>query len=509
MMGEQARMATADATTEARPDRGAAFPPRPAPRPGVGPLTPLVLDLDGALIRTDLLYETALAYCRAAPWRIVLLLLWLLKGRAHLKRRLAEAVALDVSLLPVNEELAAWAAEERGRGRPVHLATASDEALARAVARRFAFIGGVHGSDGRRNLKGPEKAALLARLFPEGFVYAGDSRADLAVWRVASGIVLAGATPDTAAQARAIATPLAEFPRPNRLRAAWRLLRPHQWVKNALVFVPLALGGAALDPGALAATLLAFAALSLAASGTYVANDLLDVADDRRHWTKRNRPLASGALPVPHGLGLGLAALAAGFALAAAAGWPVLAGVAAYTAGTLAYSFKLKRIPLVDVAALAALFTGRLAIGAAAAGVALSSWLLTFSMFLFLSLSLAKRHTELARAKRSGRAPGARGYEPADEPVVLALGVGALAASVLVFVLYLTEEAFLRLPLPSPQLLWAYPPVLFLFGARIWLLSGRGALDDDPVAFAVRNRFSLALLAILCAAFGLAWTGGI
>ncbi len=162
-----------------------------------------------------------------------------------------------------------------------------------------------------------------------------------------------------------------------------------------------------------------------------------------------------------------------------------------------------------DVAALAALFTGRLAIGAAAAGVALSSWLLTFSMFLFLSLSLAKRHTELARAKRAGTSPGARGYRAADEPVVLALGVGALAASVLVFVLYLTEEAFLRLPLASPELLWAYPPVLFLFGARIWLLSGRGELDDDPVAFAVRDRFSLALLAILCAAFGLAWTGGV
>lgn len=469
---------------------------------------PLVLDLHGTLVRADLVWESILQYVTPAPWRAFLVLAWLVQGRAVLKARLAQVARPDLSLVPVNDDLAAFAAEEHARGRTVHLATSADRDVAAAAAMRFPFIDRVHASDGIVNLKGPAKAAHLAKALPDGFVYAGNSRADLEVWREADGIILVDASAAVARQARRIAEPIAVFPRRNRLKAAWKLARPHQWAKNALVFIPLVLGGAALDPAALGATALAFLALSLVASGTYIINDVIDLRDDRRHWTKRHRPLASGALPIPHGLALAGALLGGGFATAALAGWGVVLGTAAYLAGTLTYSFRLKRVPLVDVMTLAGLFTLRLAVGALAAGVAMSPWLLTFSMFLFLSLSLAKRHTELARAAQAGGVKAAgRGYAVKDEVVVLALGVGALVASMLVFVLYLTQEAFSAAYLAAPRLLWVFPPALFLLAARIWLLSGRGELDDDPVAFAVKDRSSLLTLAGLAGLFGLAWQG--
>jgi 4-hydroxybenzoate polyprenyltransferase len=247
--------------------------------------------------------------------------------------------------------------------------------------------------------------------------------------------------------------------------------------------------------------------LSLAASGTYIVNDLLDLDDDRRHWTKRNRPLASGALSIPRGICLGIATLLLGFGLAALAGAATSAWLAAYVFVTLTYSLKLKRIAIIDVLTLAGLFTARLAIGAAAAHIVASPWLLTFAMFLFLSLSLAKRYTEISRAAKRGQNASGRGYVAQDAPMVLALGVGSLVASILVFVLYLTQEAFVAAHLAEPKLLWLFPPALFLLAARIWLFSGRGELDDDPVAFAVKDRTSLAILGALALVVGGAWLG--
>jgi 4-hydroxybenzoate polyprenyltransferase/phosphoserine phosphatase len=467
---------------------------------------PLILDLDNTLLQTDLLWESALCFIRRAPWRVCILLIWLLQGRAFLKARLAKAIRLDVTLLPANEKLVAFAIEESRRGRPVHLVTAANEIFAHQIAKRFSFIDRVLASDETRNLKGEYKALRLAGEFSSGFIYAGDSEADLPVWQIATEIVVTGASPAVLRKARRIREPLAVIPQADRWHALRKSLRPHQWVKNSLVFVPLMLGGA-FDPHAIVSTLLVFAALSLAASGTYIVNDLLDLDDDRRHWTKRNRPLASGALPIPLGIGLGLATLLLGFGLAALAGVATLAWLAAYVAVTLTYSLKLKRIAIIDVLTLAGLFTSRLAIGAAAAHIIASPWLLTFAMFLFLSLSLAKRYTEISRAALKGHNALGRGYVAQDAPMVLALGVGSLVASILVFVLYLTQEAFVAAHLASPKFLWLFPPALFLLAARIWLIAGRGELDDDPVSFAVKDRTSLAILGALSLIVGAAWLG--
>lgn len=493
---------TEPAAPPAGPGRAAADEPR-------GRALPLVLDLDGTLLRSDLLLECIAARLRARPLDLFRIVVWGLRGRAHLKQRLAETTDLDVSALPLNERLVSYAAREAARGRKVHLATAADHRLAARIAARLPFIRRVFASDGRTNLKGARKAQVLAAAFPEGFVYAGNDRADLPVWSAASGAVIVEAPPGVARQAARLHTPELVIARPaGGLRLAARVLRLHQWAKNALVFAPLMLGGLLLDPAAWTRAGAGFLALSLVASATYLLNDLLDLEDDRRHWSKRNRPLASGDLSIATALALIPAGLAAGFAIAAFLGPVAVAFLAAYLAVTLAYSWRLKRIELLDTAVLAGLFTLRLGFGAVLAGVALSPWLLVFCMFLFLSLSFAKRHVEVTRLAARGRAQAAgRGYRAADAPILAMIGVASGLAAVQVMVMYVMSEGYRAGPYAAPVLLWAVPPILFLWIARIWLLAQRGELDDDPVAFAVKDPPSLLLGAVLGMVFLAALVG--
>lgn len=473
-------------------------------------LLPLVLDLDGTLLRSNLLLEGIVSLLRHNLLMVFPLLLWALRGRAFLKSRVAQRAALDVATLPVNQDLLALAEAEARRGRQIMLATAADELLARRVARRFPIIGRVLASDGRLNLKGEAKAVRLAALFPDGFAYAGAAAADLPIFARAEEAIIVEAAPGVVRAARSLGRPVTAFERPSRLRALAKSLRLHQWAKNALVFLPLMLGGKAGDPTAWALAGAAFLALGLVASASYLLNDLWDLPHDRAHWSKRRRPLASGVLPLGQGLIALPAGLALGLGLAAWAGPAVLAAVLAYLALTLAYSLSLKQAPILDALTLGGLFTLRLVIGVAAAAVIWSPWLLAFSMFLFTSLSFAKRYTELRGAAKRGRTErlAGRGYQPADEPVVLGFGIAAGLASLVIFILYLALEAFQIAALAAPLSLWAFPPLLMLFMGRVWLLAGRDELNDDPVAFAMKDRQSLMLglmagLAFAVAALGL------
>lgn len=290
-----------------------------------------------------------------------------------------------------------------------------------------------------------------------------------------------------------------------------RSFRLHQWSKNILVFLPLLLAGLADRASAWQAAGLTMIALSLVASATYVVNDLFDLAHDREHPTKRFRPIASGQVSP------GTAMLASGAVggVGLALGWMVssqiLIGLTTYVAITLAYSLKIKRIALLDCLTLGGLFTLRFALGITAVGAVWSPWLLTFSMFLFTSLSLVKRYVEIMQAKRLGKqAISGRGYVVRDSFVTLAMGVAASIASVLIFILYLANEAFRNAALHSPLMLWAFPVLLFLWIGRVWLLAGRGELNEDPVAFAVRDPVSIALglmvaLVFMLATFGVPW----
>jgi 4-hydroxybenzoate polyprenyltransferase len=455
---------------------------------------PLVVDLDHTLIATDTLHESLIVFLKRRgrqAWRIPY---WLLAGRSTFKNRVAGALTEeDVKSLPVNDEVIAFAEREASRGRRIVLATAADLTIAQNMQRRFPFISEVIASTDGANLKGLAKAEEVMRQYPDGFIYAGDSRADLHVWEKASGAIFVGRSAKMVEEISKVADVQAVFlTKALNISSLRKGLRVHQWAKNSLVFVPLILGGRAEEPIAWLHGLAAFTALSLLASATYLLNDLWDLAEDRRHWSKRNRPLASGELSIATGVALMVAAGMLSFLLGFMIGLACVATLTLYLVISLAYSFRLKREPVVDLFMLATLFTMRLALGMVVVEVRFSPWLLVFSMFVFLSLSTAKRQTEITRMVTHGHneTPG-RGYRATDAPLFLALGVGTMMASVLIMVIYLVEDALPAGYYNHPQFLWGFPIVIFLWLSRIWLLCHRDELHDDPVAFALKDYPSL------------------
>lgn len=460
---------------------------------------PIVVDLDGTLVRNDTLHEQLVRLAVTRPGLLPGLVRELFHGKAALKRYCADHVTIDPSALNACTEMLDYLRGERARGTRIILCTAADIRVATAVAESIGLFDEVIGTENGKNLRGPAKAALLARRFPDGFIYAGDHAADLAVWREATGILLAGASRSTAARARALGKPvLAEFRphtgRQNPLKIWARALRVHHWSKNLLIFVPLLLAHRWFDPTAVAETLTAFILLLLVTSGSYIINDLVDLDADRHHATKRHRPIASNSLSLLSASVFPLVAIPLALGGALLLGAPFAAALAAYLVMTLAYSFRLKRVPLLDILVIAALFTLRLVMGATLLSAAVPVWLLTFSMFFFFSLATAKRHTELLLAGRGGRhSLGARGYEAADWPLTLALGTASALASLVILVLYMVDEAFRVVGYARPEVLWLATFFMAIWLGRVWLLTHRGRMLDDPVSFALRDRSSLFL----------------
>jgi 4-hydroxybenzoate polyprenyltransferase len=457
---------------------------------------PLVVDLDGTLLKVDTLYELFVSGLFTKPIQTLLSVLELRNGIAAFKYHLSKVARLDIGTLPVRDELLAYLKHEAATGRNIHLATAADQSIAAGIAERFPIFQTVQSTEQGFNLKGPNKAERLKRLFPDGFAYAGDSRADLPVWLSAKAAIVVSESPSlsTAVQSAGIAIEHT-FTKKARQLSAWiRALRPQQWAKNALVLVPVVLGWRDVTPASIATTLAMMALLCMVASLTYLVNDMADLSSDRKHWSKRRRPFASGAIPVRDGL------LAVGtlLPLACMCGLWIspLAGICLifYVVVTLGYSFGWKRIPLFDTFIIALLFTIRILIGIAAAKLAPSAWLLTFSMFFFFSLALAKRHTEILRSvEHEIETLEGRGYHVSDESLTLTFGISSSMASIVIVVIYLVEEVFARAIYRTPAWLWVAPISIFLFTCRIWILSHRGKMTDDPVAFALRDRVSLGL----------------
>lgn len=472
------------------------------------PYWPLVVDMDGALLRTDVTFETLARAVFAKPVSTLLALASLLRGRAHFKRALASLVPLDVETLPLREDFVAHLAGERARGRALHLVSGADDEIVRRVAERVGLFDSAKGSANGDNLKGAAKARVLQGMFEE-FAYAGDSPADLDVWRHARSIVIAGASEHTARRARRLGKPVErEFLAAPASLGAWvKTLRLHQWAKNGLLFIPLFLSGHFRELAPLIQCVLGFFILGVTASGTYIINDLADLASDRRHRSKRERPFASGALKVYQGLLAGPVLIGAGLVAAYALSAPFGHAVVTYLVATLAYSLRLKAAPFLDVMLLAWLYTLRLLMGVVLAMSTASAWLLTFSMMFFFSLSLAKRHVEVVTAAPGKSEIAGRGYVPSDGPITLAFGVASAVASLLIMTLYLMEEAFPSSLYGQPGALWLVLPIIGLWTMRIWLLAHRQQLDDDPVAFAIRDPISLAMGAALGVAFAVAVFG--
>jgi len=470
-------------------DRG--LPPRPEP--------PLVVDLDGTLIRSDLLHESALQLLRQAPWALLQMPLWLLRGKAVLKHRIAERTAIDAAALPYDEAFLGWLREQRAAGRRLVLCTASDQRLAQQVATHVGLFDEVMASDGRLNLAGQAKAAALIERFGRGgFDYAGNSGADLSVWPAARSAVVVNASPAVAAAAARTDTPVERTFEPPRVGlATWlRAIRVHQWLKNLLVLLPMAGAFQLADLAAWRAGLLAFLAFSLCASSVYLLNDLMDLDSDRAHPRKRLRPFAAGLLAPLAGLGLSLVLLLAALALSMLLPRAFAAVLGLYFALTLAYTFFLKRKVLIDCLVLGILYTLRIVAGWSAVGLPSSFWLLAFSLFLFVSLAFLKRFSELTLAAQLGKAEaGGRGYLASDLPIVLAMGVASGFASVLLLALYINTDVAMR-RYSYPEVLWVTLPIMLYWVSRMWMQAQRGNMHDDPVLFALRDRVSLACAAL-------------
>lgn len=462
---------------------------------------PLCVDLDGTLLRTDLLYESFLVALRRRPWIVFFVPFWILAGRSVLKRRLA-AIAdeeLDVESLPVTDGLVAYLKAQKAEGRRIELISASDQALVARVAARFGdLFDHVEGSDGVTNLKADVKAEAIAARHTGGFVYAGNGTADDPVWKRASGSIVVNDAlrrRDTVAR---LAPLEAAFGDPtDTKRALGSAMRLHQWAKNGLIFLPLLLSSTYTDPATVAAAVLALFGFCLAASGTYVLNDLLDLSADRRHPTKSRRALASGRLPVSAGLVASPALIGIGLIVAGMASGGVLACLAVYLLLTLAYSFGLKSMAVVDVVVLGALFTLRLYAGHTLVDPGTPVWLLSFSMFLFTSLALVKRLVEVRglEARNMEGVPG-RGYRAGDGVFIEVFGITTSVASVVIFMIYLAIEPAHATRLGDPGWLWVVPIMLGFWLPRVWLLARRGEVHDDPVVFALKDPPSLLLGAI-------------
>ena len=452
-------------------------------RPEIASQRPLVVDLDGTLCRTDTLWETFFAAWRSCWWLPLIVPFWLASGRARLKLRLVEVGLPTVHSLPWNNSVVDAVAKARGVGRTCVLATAANERIASKCAAELGLFDEVMASSDTVNLKGATKAhALVAKFGVGGFDYIGDSRADIPVWAVAtkkysvSSIIPPGGEP-------------LRLGNTESSLATWtRLLRVRHWVKNGLVFVAPVAAHAwsnALEWQAVALTFFAFCAVC---SGVYVLNDLFDLASDRAHPSKRRRPLAAGELSLATAFAVALILLSGGLAVAWFAG-PLVAGVVVtYVAFNALYTARLKRAAVFDVFCLAGLYTLRIVAGAAAVVVPLSTWLVAFSVFAFLSLALLKRAADIARLGADEVLPG-RGYSGRDSAFVNSFGVSSAIAACLVLALYVASDQVASM-YADPLWLWGLVVVVLLWLARTWRMAMNGTMDDDPVLFATRDGVS-------------------
>jgi 4-hydroxybenzoate polyprenyltransferase len=470
---------------------------------------PLVVDLEGSLIKTDLIFEAANALIAHEPRRLVGLARCLLGGRAQARSYLAQSRTIEPASLPYHEELLAWLHHQHTEGRQLILVARSPAQLAEPVFKHLGFFDELLLLDQDDEPRYADLRSLLIRRYgAQGFDFVGSQSADLPVWQAAATGYLVSSDAALIAQLSAQSSVAQVFSVPDSspYRALLKALRPHQWVKNTLLFVPLLAAQRWDNHVSLLLTVVAFAVFGLTASSVYLINDLIDVGHDRVHPVKKLRPFAAGTLSLAQGWALWPVLLASAFGVAALT-LPAAfsAQLAVYFLLTLAYSLLLKKHAIVDVLTLAALYTLRITAGVAALAVPLSFWLLTFSMFIFLSLAFLKRFTELKVARDTGATVNlrGRGYRIEDLELVSSFGVAAGYLAVLVLALYIQDNRT-GLLYRSPQLIWLACPLLLFWVSRAWLLAHRGQMNQDPVVFALSDRLSWFIAASFVGIFALA-----
>ncbi|MDX1963631.1 MAG: UbiA family prenyltransferase [Pirellulales bacterium] len=492
-----------------------------AATPGATKVIPLFVDLDGTLIATDMGQETAFQAIKQHPAVLLQFPLLAARGLAVLKRHLASRVRFDAAELPYHARVVTALQEAKAAGRPIILATASDRLLAEQIAAHLGLFDAVLASDGLHNLKGSAKLAAIqefcAKQGWEQFEYWGDARVDLPIWRAENSAAIGAVNPG-----RTVRAELQKERRPvqiwhtlpPRWRALLKLIRPTQWVKNLLLFVPLVLGHQLSSGEKIWQACVAFMAFSLCASAVYVLNDLFDAPADRRNPHKCRRPFAAGTLPLAWGPFLSLGLAAAGFAIALL-GLPWAGGNApsfallmgAYGLINLAYSLWLKRHMVIDVLLLAGMYCLRIVLGGVATGITVSEWLMAFAIFFFTSLAFAKRHAELARlADENQPATPGRGYGVHDLSMIESIGPTAGYMSILVLALYVNSDNMKKLYNNHWALLMICPVMLYWM-TRLWFVAKRRELNEDPLVYALSDWVSWLAAGMVVALAVLAKTG--
>ena len=421
------------------------------------------------------------------PFSLINMVIWLLKGRAYLKAQLAERVDLNRRSVPFNDEFLDFLGAEKCSGRQLVLISAANECALRKFAEPLELFETFIGSDEQINLKAEAKLQRIEEMNRgKPFSYAGNSRADIPIWEAAAEVIRVNCGISLARDLCGT-KPNRDFDLPGpRVRYLWQAVRPHQWAKNGLLFIPLTLAHQITDAHRLLHTLVGFICFCLVASSVYLSNDLLDLEPDRLHSIKKTRPLAAGTLPIQNGIVAAIVLLLAAFALAHLQPKEFVLVLLGYWILTVLYSVLLKGLFLLDLIALASLYTLRLEAGAQAAEVSASVWLLGFSMTLFFGLAALKRVIELRNSTHAAQLPG-RAYAQGDLPALTAQGMSACACSVLIFTFYTHAEETQAL-YQCPEMLW---PIVGLLGGilvRAWWLAGQGALNEDPVLLAVSDR---------------------
>lgn len=456
---------------------------------------PLVVDIDGTFLKTDMLFEGFWLAMGKHPLETVKTAFAHVGNRARLKEEITRLAEINVELLPVNPDIAEYMENAKADGREVIFASASNQVLVERLAEYHGIEGAHMGSDDTVNLSGKRKAQALNDRYGEGkYAYAGDQKLDLDVWRSAGEAIVVGHHPRQVKQLQDEGIGVVQLKKTWSRRSAAKGLRPHQWIKNVLLFLPL-IAAHNLDPIALVRVVLAMAAFSAAASSIYVVNDLLDLEADRLHPKKKFRPLASGNVRIPDAMlmsiALGLFALGVGFLLS----WEVMAVVVLYMTVSLAYSLKLKKMRWVDIATLATLYSLRVVVGGLAAEIVASGWMIAFIFPTFLALGCVKRLTELALAKTDGKVPG-RGYSRNDREDLLNMAGTGVVFSLLVFLVYSFSSTAFLLYTDVWMLRLAIIP-LALWQIRMVLLGWQGKQDYDPIVFAMTDRTGLAIMAVI------------
>lgn len=458
----------------------------------------LVVDLDGTLLRSDLLFESFWS-AFGRDWRSPLLAMAALTGGwASLKHHLALVSAVDVSTLPYDPKVIAFVQEWRKYGGRTALVTASHHDLAKSIASHLGIFDEVHGSDGKLNLKGERKGEFLEERFgSKGFVYMGDAKADLPVWKRAAKAITVNAPASLRRDAEHVCDSVEHLVSDAKsVKPYIKALRPHQWLKNVLVFLPI-LAAHQLDYQTFLMSFLAFACFSLVASSVYVLNDLLDLAADRAHPRKKLRPFASGSIPIAQGTWMAAVLVVLGGLLAISISPSFLLIMVAYYLLTTAYSLHLKRRIVIDICVLAGLYTARIIAGGVATEIPLSVWLLAFSVFFFLSLAGVKRQAELIDSAERGKLKASgRGYHVDDLPIISMIAIGAGYVSVLVMMLYVNSPAVVKL-YAHPETLWGVCAVLLYWITQTVMVAHRGQMHDDPVVYAAKDRISQMCLLII------------